>query len=110
MDFAIYPTIVLHISSDLYFIGSAVHDSYLLRLQISGKGDGVKRKKLEDGMMPIGEQSSKMTMRIEDQLYCIAPIRDVIINERTKNSFVIASGQGKLGFISTLYVDHYLTI
>lgn len=93
---------IAHVADDVYYVGGAAHDSYLVRLQVVQEESG-KRRKLEEGVQ-ASEGNLTVAMRIEDQVYCLAPVRDVVLDANDKNSFLVASGQGKLGFISTLYV------
>ena len=93
----------LHIFEDVYFVGGSVHDSYLIRLPFANVSDAVKRWKLEDGAQSV--MPSTESVRRDDQIFCIAPIRDVILDETNKSSFYIASGQNGLGFVSNLHVS-----
>ncbi len=67
-----------------------------------------KKRKLEEGLALPKEQPTKYLVQREDQIYCIAPIRDCIMNDK-ENSLVLASGYGKAGFITTAYVSFLYT-
>jgi len=94
---------------DLYFIGSAVHDSYLYRISTIVDPDEIslKRRKLEEGIAQnVKELPAKYFTQKEDQIYCTAPIRDCVINEKN-GSLIVASGKNNLGFLTTFYVFLY---
>ncbi len=97
----------------MYFVGSAAHDSYLTCIRTGNEAESTepaatKRKKVEDGVS--ASPGFTKGLRIEDRIYSLCPILDCVVSpgdpsaKGKEPSLILASGHGRLGAITSVYV------
>ncbi len=95
----------------VFFAGAAAHDSYLLRVEGATALEDIsgKKKKLEGGTLELKKPLPKLSVQIADRLHNVGPIHDCILNFDGKGTRIltVASGHGKLGYITAFYVFRF---